>query len=131
MNPNHLEVLRVFTRRQGELAEDNTIKVAEVPGNEIVVEWEAGEAANDTYQGAGQVRIEAIVFDLTAGVTAGTPNFLGNTDGEHRSAKYEQILTMPPLTAGNTYEITAMVSAPHPLPNPIIVSFSKWLFYAV
>ena len=132
MNPNHLEVLRVFTRRADELVEDTTIKTAD--SNQIVVEWEAGEAANDSYSGVGDVKIEAIVTDLTAGGQPFAPLTFGDkTDGEHRAAKYERVFAIPAgLVGGTTYEVTAVVTAPHPPTGPPIVgSFDKWLFYAI
>ena len=138
MYPNHLEILRVYTRREGELVEDPTIH--NVHDNEIVVEMEAGGTANAAFQPANSLELEVRTFDLNH--ASGNPTILAsatfsinlNTEGQHINwvCEYKHPLKAATgLVAGHTYEIYARLSAPHQPPGTAVhtVSFAKWMFY--
>jgi hypothetical protein len=88
VEPNTIEIRRVFVRPEGELNMDDTLNPAEA--NEIVVEWEAGAIANaDAELG---INFQIVIWNHTDGVQAASiskePQF---TNGQHQSATYPLI----------------------------------------
>jgi hypothetical protein len=141
MEPNEIAIRRVYTRETGEWDPDATISAAVPVGNQIVVEWEAGGAAN----AQGPFNIEILTHNVTTGAFENNltwsnavtvpppvgPAFVVPTDGLNHHATYELVIPfgwIPPVDM--TYEITASLYRPSPAPPPpvLMVSFAKWLF---
>lgn len=121
MNPNQMEIKRVFVRPLGQLAADDTLSRGAV--NQIVVEWEAGATANATI---GPVNFQIEIWDITAGNVLGPPLPLAwspvATTGNNENTTYEQVEAIPAnmCSANSVHEIHACL---HFAPN--ITSFAK------
>jgi hypothetical protein len=122
MEPNAIEIRRIYTRREGDLVPDQTLR--ESDNNQIVVEWEAGATANAALTTAGDVKLEIFTRDLVDNTDvaalcltrdAGTEIDL-NTDGDSRNGTYEYAHTVTSATdfdTDHTYEITASLLRPN------------------
>ncbi len=135
MDPNALEIRRVYTRRIGEAEAETTSSVAD--SLEVVVEWAAGRAQNAALAAVGNVQIEVIGRDVNANApfAALTAGPLGtNTDGLSHDGIYEFVAIALPLpwggVAGTTYETIARLSRFDAPPVHPKAAFAEWKFFA-
>jgi hypothetical protein len=133
VNPDDIRIRRVYTRPTGQLAPDETISATVLTGNDIVVEWEAGSAANRYYGGPNTLQIEIVIYDVNGVANLAAPlPVVVNTDGANRTGTYQQDFPIVPpfFVAGNTYEITAILFGPTPPAGAFQAAFAKCMCYA-
>jgi hypothetical protein len=145
VNPDDVRIKRVYTRRTGELAPDPVISRTDAAGIDIVVEWEAGSAANQYYAAAGpnDLEIEVLTYSLANSAlggafvalmppVGGSPRNPVNTDGENREGTYQAEFGLPAghFPAADVYEITAILRGPRQAgATPFQAAFAKCLCY--
>jgi len=148
VNPDDIRIRRIYTRTKGQLAPDSV--VARVVDVEVVVEWEAGSAANRYYGPAepNVLELEVLAHSLNncalgglcvaigAGVP-GSPATPLKTDGMNREGTYQTEFTLPgplgpwfPAAPNDVYEFTAILRGPVQAGAiPFQVAFAKCLCY--
>ena len=132
VEPNAVQISRVYMRRTGDTAADQTLRAAD--DHDLVVEWTAGPIANRALGAVGSVSVEVITRIVNTNVLVGGANPLTNsaaiatteTDGENRVGTFEFPIKIPGaighLVPGNTYKTCARIFA-----GPRI-SFTECLF---
>jgi hypothetical protein len=115
VNPNVIEIKRVFVREFDALGMDDTLPWAGGGAvgqeNRVIVEWEAGATANA--DPAANINFTVAIYDHTTGAPLAPALTVGplappNVANENRT--YQQEFNLPALTVGNMYEVTACLT---------------------
>ncbi len=134
MNPNSVEIVRVYTREVNGTIPDNTPHIPVGGGSfKVVVEAEAGSV---TGNGGAPYRIHIEAFDYTTGNNAGPAIFTRDADGNFglppwNTLNHQEVFTInvPAAVAVNMQDhilkYLAYLVTPRLPQNPEIVSFAE------